>query len=143
MIVIGCDHAGFDLKEKIKDFLVENNEDLKDVGAFIYDKEDDFSKFALKMREEFKKDNFIKIIAVCGSGVGMNIALNKCKGIRCVLGHDINEVRLAREHNNVNALALSGKTNFENAKNMVVYFLTTAKLNTEKYIRRMSEIEID
>ncbi len=142
MIILGCDHAGFELKEEIKKFLIKEKHSIVDVGAFEKDKEDDFSKYVVLMRKCFDDDISSKIIAVCGTGIGMSIGLNKHKGIRCVVGHDEKEVIKAREHNNVNALALAGRTitNIK-AKKIVNAFLNTEALSG-KYKKRMDEIEI-
>ena len=140
MIILGADHAGFELKNKIKEYLKSNNEVL-DVGASVLDENDDFSSFVLLMREHFNKHLDARIIAICGSGVGMNIGLNKYKGIRCVIGHSVDEVKLARAHNDVNALSLSGKTQINDAISMINAFLSTPFLSG-KYEKRMNEIEI-
>ena len=139
-IILGADHAGFELKNKIKDYL-RSDHDVVDVGADCLDLSDDFSSFVVKMRETFDTNSQDRIIAVCGSGVGMNIGLNKHKGIRCVLGHSKEEVSLAREHNDVNALALSGRISLDLAQSMIDAFLSTPSLSG-KYARRMQEIEL-
>lgn len=142
MIILGCDHAGFELKEKIKKYLINKNEHIVvDVGAFKVDNEDNFSSYVKLMIKCFKEDSTSKIIAVCGSGVGMSIGLNKHKGVFCVLGYREDEVKTAREHNNVNALALGGRvTTFTKAKKMVDVFLNTQFLGG-KYKKRMEEID--
>ena len=142
MIILGCDHGGFELKERIKKYLLKLKHDIVDVGAFTFDKDDDFSKKVLLMRSAFDKNNSAKIIAICKSGVGMCIGLNKHKGIRCALLDNSFAVELARAHNNINALALSGEnTSFVKAKKMIDAFLKTKEL-PGKYQKRMKEIEI-
>ena len=142
MIILGADHAGFELKETLKNYLQELNEDILDVGAYKVDSEDDFSTFVKLMAKSFKDYLDSQIIAVCGSGVGMNIGLNKQKGVFCCLGHTVEEVVKAREHNNINALALGGRTTeVENAKQMVKAFLTTKHLGG-KYAKRMTDIDL-
>ncbi len=142
MIVLGCDHAGYFLKEKIKKYLQKKSFDIVDVGALKLDNADDFSKYVKLMQKAFSFNKNSKIIAFCGSGVGMNIGLNKCKDIRCVLGHNLKEVKLARQHNNVNALSLGGRTtSFFKAKRLVNCFLSTKELDG-KYLKRMKDIEI-
>lgn len=141
MIILGADHAGFELKENIKNYLIEQNEDIVDVGAFKVDQEDDFSTFVKLMAKAFSGNAEAKIVACCGSGVGMNIGLNKIKGVFSCLGHSVEEVKKAREHNNINALALGGRTTtFNLAKKMVEAFLTTEHLGG-KYTKRMEEID--
>ena len=142
MIILGCDHAGFKLKEKIKNYIQKIETDIVDVGAFNEYAQDDFSKYALLMAKIFEDYKDAKLIAVCGSGVGMNIAMNKQKGIFCVLGHSVKEIKKAREHNNVNAIAFGGRTtSFLKAKRMLKVFLNTEHLGG-KYLKRMNDIEI-
>ena len=141
MIILGSDHAGFELKEQVKSFLMEQGHNIVDVGAFSVDPEDDFSHFVSLMAKANDNNKDTRIIAVCGSGVGMCIGLNKQKNVFCVLGHNAEEVKLAREHNNVNALALAGrKTSFEQAKEMINVFLSTKHLGG-KYAKRMANLE--
>lgn len=142
MIILGADHAGLELKETLKQYLVEKNEDVLDIGANTLDANDNFSTFVKLMADAFYKNENAKIIAVCGSGVGMNIGLNKNKNIFCCLGHTFEEVSKAREHNNINALALGGRTtSVKDAKQMVDAFLTTAHLGG-KYTKRMEDIDL-
>jgi len=143
MVIIGADHAGFELKEKVKKFLQKEGEDIVDIGAFKVDNSDDFSYYVRLFAKTFCQGEDCKIISVCGSGVGMSVGLNKQKGIRSLVGHTVEEVVLAREHNNVNALALSGRTtSLILAKKMIKAFLETKNLKG-KYERRMKEIEIE
>jgi len=142
MIIIGSDHAGFQLKEKAKKFLEKKGEKFVDVGAFSIDESDDFSHYVSLIADAFEKNPKSKIISFCGSGVGINFGLNKHKNIRSVLGQNKNQVALARKHNNVNALSLAGrKTPLFCAKRMINAFLETENLGG-KYERRMKEIEI-
>ncbi len=140
MIVIGCDHGGFELKNIIKDYLVDLDEIVLDVGAFEIDNLDDFSTYAKLVAENMKEEG-AKGIAICGSGVGMCIALNKFKGIYAVNGIDEEKVELAREHNNVNALCLGGRmVEVDSAKKMVKAFLDTEFLGG-KYQKRIDDID--
>lgn len=141
MIIIGCDHGGYNLKEEIKNYLQEINEDIVDVGAYEIDNEDSFSVYVAKLVKAFNLNNNVKIIAFCGSGVGMNIGLNRNNGIFSVVGHSVEEVKKAREHNNVNALTLGGRvTSVEDAKKMVDVFLNTNNLGG-KYLDRMNSLD--
>lgn len=167
MIILGADHGGFELKEKIKEKLCKENYSVVDVGAFEIDSEDDFSKFVKLMcnafdnatkenlscekspknnenlgknNEEKAKIEDVRIIAFCGSGVGVSIGLNKHRNIFCAVGHSKEEVEKARLHNGINALALGGRvTTLEDAEKMVDVFLSTKSLGG-KYVRRMQEI---
>lgn len=140
MIVVGCDHGGLELKNKIKDYLVDLDEVVLDVGAFELDELDDFSTYAKLIAKAMKKES-VKGIAICGSGVGMCIALNKVKGIYAVNGIDDKKVALARQHNNVNALCLGGRmVSCEDAIKMVEAFLKTEFLGG-KYQKRIDDID--
>lgn len=142
MIIIGADHAGFELKEKVKMFLQKEGFDIVDIGAFELDDNDDFSFYIKLIKKAYEQNRESKIISVCGSGVGMNVGLNKQKEIRSLIGHTVEEVELARKHNNINALALSGRTiSLSKAKKLIKAFLETESLKG-KYERRMKEIEI-
>ena len=140
MIIIGCDHGGYEMKNFLKEYLLSKGEEVIDVGAKNFDAEDDFSTYAKLVAENVLK-NGCRGIAVCGSGVGMCIALNRFKGIYAVNGFDAEKVALARQHNNVNVLALGGRMiSFDEAKDMVDAFLKTDFL-AGKYQRRIDDID--
>lgn len=141
MIILGADHAGLTLKNKIKANLTKKGYSILDVGAFEVDKNDDFSHYVSLMYEKFLENAKSQIIAVCGTGIGMNIGLNKCKNVRCVCGHTEQEVMIARKHNDVNALALAGREiSAIKACKLVDAFLETRHLGG-KYKRRMNDLE--
>lgn len=142
MIILGSDHAGLELKEKLKKCLQDKGHDLVDVGAFKEDSNDSFADYVKLMAKAFKECKDAKIIAVCGSGVGMSIGLNRNNGIYCVLGYSVEEVKTARLHNNVNALALGGRVlSLNKAKKMIEIFLNTEHLGG-KYLERMKNLDI-
>ena len=141
MIILGSDHAGLELKERLKEYLQKEDYDLVDVGAFKNDPEDSFADYVKLMVKAFNQSKDAKIIAVCGSGVGMSIGLNRNKGIYCVLGYSKEEVETARLHNNSNALAIGGRVfSFRKAKEMVDIFLKTEHLGG-KYLQRMKNLD--
>ena len=80
-------------------------------------------------------------IAICGSGIGISIACNKVKGIRCAKINTINEAIMTRKDNDANIIALSGDTNKEEALNLVNKFINTKFLNEERHLRRINEIK--
>ena len=140
MIIVGCDHGGFELKNKIKDYLVDLDEIVLDVGALELDELDDFSTYARLIAKSMKKEN-AKAIAICGSGVGMCIALNRYEGIYAANGIDSEKVKLARQHNNINALCLGGRmVSYKDAEKMVKAFLETEFLGG-KYQKRIDDID--
>ncbi len=141
-VYLGTDHAGFELKEKIKSFLLENNFEVEDCGAFELDKNDDYPDFISKAAIKTSEDPSSLGIVFGKSGAGECIVANKIKGIRAVLGFNEENVRLAREHNDVNFLSLgSAFADEELAKKMVEIFLQTQFTNEERHIRRINKIK--
>jgi len=125
-IVIGSDHRGFKIKEYIKKILVKRGYEVKDMGSFS-EESTDYPDFAIKVGEEIVKGLADFGILVCMSGIGMEIAANKVKGVRAALCRDEEDVYFARAHNNANVLALGAK-NFKDEKEIekiVIRFLET------------------
>ncbi|MCL4321130.1 MAG: ribose 5-phosphate isomerase B [Deltaproteobacteria bacterium] len=111
MIFLGSDHAGFELKESIKNYLKEKGINYLDMGTDSL-KSVDYPDYALKVAEKVKagddKNSFG--ILVCGTGIGMDIAANKIDGIRAALIHDEYTAEVAKKHNNANIVTLGGRT---------------------------------
>lgn len=154
MIYLGADHGGFDLKEKIKKWLKLWGYQWEDLGNTLYEKEDDYPKFAQavakKVSEEEKKGNAYpapwlerpKGIITCRSAAGMVIAANKVKGARCATAFDSRSAQHCRLHNDVNILALSGDwLDLYKAKKILKIWLTTEFSGEERHVRRLKEIE--
>jgi ribose 5-phosphate isomerase B len=108
MIYIACDHRGFGLKEKIKEFLSEANIEFEDCGNLVYDKDDDLSDFVSKAAERvsqnYEKD---KGIVICGTGIGASIVSNKFKNVRAGLCMNVLVANQSREHLDTNVLCLA------------------------------------
>tara|TARA_B110000014_G_C19955859_1_gene494657 strand:+ start:102 stop:545 length:444 start_codon:yes stop_codon:yes gene_type:complete len=107
-LVLASDHAGYDLKEKIKNYLENNNFNIRDLGPFNEDSVDypDYGDILGKFILENK--NSIGI-AICGSGIGISIALNRRPGIRAALCNNEEVAKLSRNHNDANILVLAGR----------------------------------
>ena len=133
MIGIASDHGGYELKEKIKKEI--NN--IKDYGTNNLDSVD-YPDFAFKLCEAINNKEIEKGILICTTGIGMSIAANKVKGIRCAKVDNIEEARLTRSHNDANVLALN--CNNSDAINIVKVFLDTPFSNDERHIRRINKI---
>ena len=140
-IIIGSDHAGFKLKEIIKQHLSDKNKfDILDVGTNSTDS-CDFPDYAEKLSEEVIKDKNNRGILVCGSGIGVSIVANKFQGIRCALVHDYLTTKLAREHTDCNVISMGESIiGVLQAKTIVDTFLETENLKEEKYLRRINKI---
>ena len=120
--VLASDHAGYDLKEQIKFYLENNNFKVKDLGPFNNDSVD-YPDYGKLLGEVIKNNNNTLGIAICGSGIGMSIALNRISGVRAALCHNIEVAKLARNHNDANVLVLGGRfINLDEAINIVDIF---------------------
>lgn len=107
-VAIGADHGGFELKEKIIDYLKENSYLYKDFGCFT-EESCDYPEFAKKVASEVASGKFDRGILVCGSGIGMSITANKVKGIHAALCWNEATATSARTHNNSNVLCLGAR----------------------------------
>ena len=126
-IAIGCDHAGFELKEKIISKYVDY--DFIDCGTFSEDSVD-YPKFGHKVGLsviDSSQSECSQGIVICGSGIGISISANKIKGIRAALCHTAEHARLSRLHNNANILALGSRLTDES----IVYKIIDSFLITE------------
>ncbi|MBI4973364.1 RpiB/LacA/LacB family sugar-phosphate isomerase [Candidatus Roizmanbacteria bacterium] len=142
-IFIAADHRGFELKNKIIEYLHEKNIRIEDLGNYQYDPQDDYPDFARKVAQAVLQNTqeFFGIV-ICGSGVGVSIVANRFPGIRCAIGFKVEQVVHARENDNINVLALpSDYIDFENTKQLIDIFLNTQPKQDEKYARRIKQID--
>ena len=107
-IALGADHAGFELKETIRQHLKNRGFELDDRGTHSQDSVN-YPDFALIVGQQVASGKADLGILVCGAGIGMSIAANKVPGIRAANAHTEVEAQLSREHNNANVLALGGR----------------------------------
>ena len=138
IIAIASDHRGYKLKEEIKKEL-EKKYQILDIGTNSTDSVD-FPFYGIKLGKTIKENEADFGIAICGTGIGISIACNKVKGIMCAKINTIEEARLAKEHNNVNVIALSGKVTKERAMKMINKFIESKPKKDSKYQRRINEI---
>lgn len=110
-IAIGADHAGVELKNRIKDKLSKNNQ-ITDCGTDNSDSVD-YPDFAGKVCQEIIKGRSEMGVLICGSGIGMSIAANRHKQIRAALCHNAETAKLSRQHNNANILVIGARTTSE------------------------------
>lgn len=107
-IALGADHAGFELKQKVKDHLLQRGYQVQDEGT-VSNESVDYPDFAKKVGEDVAGKRADLGILVCGSGVGMSIAANKVPGIRAANVSSEYEAQYSREHNDANVLALGAR----------------------------------
>ena len=109
MIIIGADHGGFELKERIKKYFDENKIEYFDIGAKVEDSNDNFPEIALPLAKEVANNKYEKGILICGSGVGVCMAANRVKGVRAVNCVSEEIAKMSRLHNDSNVLCLGGR----------------------------------
>ena len=138
-VCIASDHAGFNLKEVIKNHLIDKNVSVFDLGPFI-DKSVDYPDFAKKLGNRVKLKKSDVGILVCGSGTGIAISANKIKKIRAAVCYNLKSTRLSRQHNNANIIALGSRlTNKKLSLKLVEAFLKT-KFEGGRHLRRVNKI---
>ena len=137
---MASDHAGFELKEKLKSFLQTKGYEVLDAGCHSLEKCDYpvFGAKAAKMVAEGKAD---RGVLVCGSGIGMCMVANKVPGIRAAVLRSFDDARLSREHNDANVACLGGRVSAEHqAQTLLETFLSTA-FEAGRHIGRVKKIE--
>jgi ribose 5-phosphate isomerase B len=140
-VALGSDHAGFPIKETVRQFLENAGYPLVDLGTWS-EESVDYPDYGKAVGERVAADQADFGIAVCGTGIGISIAANKVRKIRAAVAHDVNTARLAREHNDANVLAMGGRVvNNTLAIEMVQTFLTTAFLGG-RHARRVQKIAL-
>lgn len=142
-IFIAADHRGFELKNKIIEYLHEKNIRIEDLGNYQYDPQDDYPDFARKVAQAVLQNTkeFFGIV-ICGSGVGVSIVANRFPGIRCAIGFKKDQIIHARQNDGINVLALpSDYIDFETTKEFIDVFLQTQPNPQEKYVRRIKQID--
>ncbi|MDI6843762.1 MAG: ribose 5-phosphate isomerase B [Anaerosomatales bacterium] len=138
-IFVGSDHAGFSLKEHVKSYLERAGHDVVDVGTHSEDSVD-YPDYALKVARAVASGEADTGVLVCGTGLGMQVAANKVRGVRAVQIMDPELAVMARKHNNANVLTLAGRyTDPQTAERIVDAFLSTA-FEGGRHERRVEKI---
>ena len=138
-VCIASDHAGFRLKEVIKNYLVQKNISIIDLGT-ENENSVDYPDFAKKVSIRVKSKKSDVGVLVCGSGTGMAISANKIKGIRAAVCYNLKSTRLSRLHNNANIITLGSRfTKKEVALKLISTFLKT-EFEGGRHLRRVKKI---
>ena len=137
-IYLGADHAGFELKNTIKDHLLAGGYEVIDCGAHTYDADDDYPAFCIAAAQGVVDNPGSLGIVLGGSGNGEQIAANKVKGARCALAWSVETARLAREHNNAQLIGIGGRMHSDaEALEIVDAFLNQAWSENPRHQRRI------
>lgn len=140
-VAVGCDHGGFELKEKVVAFLEEKGYEVEDFGCNSLDSVD-YPVYGKKAAKAVADGECEKGIVICTTGIGISISANKIKGIRCALCSDTLSARMTRLHNDANVLAMGAGIIGPNlALDIVETFLTTEFSGEERHQRRIDLIE--
>ena len=160
-VYLATDHAGFELKEKVKESLQKEGFDVEDCGAFSFDKNDDYPDFISKAAEKVSEDpENSRGIIFGSSGQGEAMVANKFKNVRCALfytpvvpAHNVDisgrtsedqfeMIKLTREHNDANMLSLGAKIlKEEDALKAAILWLNAPFTNEERHVRRIEKIK--
>jgi len=140
-IVIGSDHAGFQLKSAIGDFLRTLGHEILDVGAFN-ENPSDYPDFAEAVGRAVLDKKGERGILICGSGVGASVAINKMPGIRAGMCHDTYSAHQGVEHDDINVLVLGSRViGVMLAQDLVKAFLGAKFTNEERHVRRLAKVK--
>ena len=141
-IYLGTDHAGFEFKEQIKEYLTQSRHEIIDCGAFLFDPNDDYPDFVGKVGENVGKNPDSYGIILGKSGAGECMVANKYKGARAFLAINEENVKLAREHNDANIMSLGSEiVGLEEAIKFTKLFLETPFSKEERHVRRINKIK--
>ena len=136
---IASDHRGYKLKEELKKHF-ENKLEVVDFGTNS-EESTDYPDYAFKLGENVVSNNVDLGVAICGSGIGISIACNKVKGIRCAKVDSTDDVKVTRIDNDANIIAFGEKTPIEKAIEYVETFINTPTSTEEKHARRRNKIK--
>ncbi|MDD5043732.1 MAG: RpiB/LacA/LacB family sugar-phosphate isomerase [Patescibacteria group bacterium] len=141
MIYLGADHAGFDLKKIIKNYLDSIGVANKDLGNTKLDPDDDYNDFAKKVAQKVAREKGARGILICGTGNGVCIVANKIRGIQAAIAHNEFTARMAKRHGDTNILCLGGRVvKPTKAKKLVKIWLEEKLSPDPKYLRRIKKI---
>jgi ribose 5-phosphate isomerase B len=138
-IGVASDHRGIELKRDIIDYLNSQKILVEDCGAYSSESVD-YPDFAFAVGKKVISKEIDYGVLICGTGIGMCIAANKIKGIRCANAHNVEEAFLSRSHNDANIIAVSSSLTKENVFRLIERFINTPFSNEERHIRRIEKI---
>ena len=136
---IASDHAGYKLKEDIKNYLIDKKMSVFDIGPYN-DNSVDYPDYAKKLANRIKLKKSDVGILVCGSGTGMAISANKIKSIRAAVCYNTKSTRLSRQHNNANIIALGSRLTKKNLSLKLVEIFFKTKFEGGRHLRRVKKI---
>ena len=139
-IGLASDHRGFNLKENLKDKLKELGYEIIDCGTYTNESSDHMD-YAFKLGDKVVNKEVDYGVAICGTGIGMSIACNKMKGVRCAKVDNNNDVVKTRLDNDSNVISFGENTPVEKAIEWINLFISTPKSMEERFIRRRNKLQ--
>lgn len=136
-IIIGSDHRGVELRKEIKRILESDGFEVIETKV-PNNENDDYPDFAFDVANQIKDDELG--ILICGNGIGISIAANKVKGIRCARVVNSDDCFKAKTHNGANIIAFGAEHTIEEAMDMVNTFISTKTVSDERHLRRVNKI---
>ena len=140
-VIVGSDHAGFELKEKMKKALERKGIPVEDVGTHSTEPVD-YPDFAHRVADAVASGRFKRGIVVCGTGIGVSMAANRHPGVRAAAAYDEETARLSREHNDANVLALGGRTLDPGLAERILDVWLATPFTGGRHERRVEKIEL-
>lgn len=141
MLALGCDHGGYELMQEVKKHLESRGLEYKDFGCYGLEAVD-YPVYAKAVARAIQSGECSRGILICGTGIGISITANKCKGIRAALCTDCFSAEATRQHNDANVLAMGGRvTGTGLALKIVDTFLDTPFSEAPRHIKRIGMIE--
>jgi len=139
-IVIANDHGAVDLKRRLVEWLESHGHTVKNLGVDTEERVDypDMAELAIK---EFDRGGYDLGIVLCGTGIGVSIAANKHKGIRCALIHDQFTARMAKEHNNANFIAMGGRVEYQTPPEKILETFLDAEFQGGRHSQRVAKLD--
>lgn len=138
-VAVACDHRGYKVKEKLISYLEKKGYEVLNLGTDSPEMVD-YSDYGIKLGEAIRDKKADLGIAICGTGIGISIACNKVKGVRCAKVSSAKEAKETRIHNNANVVAFSARMFMFEIKDIVDNFLKTEYKETERFERRINKI---
>ncbi|GIO26850.1 ribose 5-phosphate isomerase B [Ornithinibacillus bavariensis] len=139
-VIISGDHAGMTIRNEVKSLLDEKGIEYEDTGCSC-ETSVDYPDYALPAAERVAKGEFDRGILICGTGIGMSIAANKVKGIRCALLHDVYSAKLTRQHNDTNMIALGERVLGPGLAREIVQAWLETEYEGGRHERRLEKIK--
>lgn len=140
-VFLGADHRGYEMKEKIAQWLFEMDHAFQDLGAQSLEPSDDYTKYAEQVASLVAKNEGSRGVLLCGSGVGVEVVANKFDGVRAGIGESVLQVEAGRRDDDMNILVIASDfTSEKEAKAMLIAFLETKFSGKARYERRLEEI---